>query len=281
MGFAQVYGILQNASEATPSSMPCFSGFGLPLCTELTGGQGWQSNWPPGYSLRDGFLCLQCCRSDRDFFDTVQDRWALRCTPGIWEIQVPLGTPAQGTFEQTNPFTAKRQNVTVPAGVGAAQIFRVPGVPLPPRSALDRWEFRFMRKETQEDARVVSCPLARANASSYIAGYSLRLVVSERRSGFDSWVGVESCSAAAIETAAPPAFLTEEIEMTNAPAGMAAGSSAVGILVVVAVLVLAIGGLKFPSLARRMRWPQRRSKVRARSDEELEVQKQHDRVNHR
>ena len=180
-----LFGALQNASAAAPRTMPCFNGFGLPLCTQQAAdkngysGSGWTPAMPNKYDVRDAMLCLQCCSSGHEFYDALDDRWSLRCRTGNWDVTVPAQWAAGQPLKLLNPFTKVPTRVPVPAGKGPGSMFRIVVGAMPPLSQYDRWEFRFLKREEEGDgATLVSCPLRRANRSRYVAGYTLRLLTS-------------------------------------------------------------------------------------------------------
>ena len=267
------------ATERPP--LPCFSGFGLPRCSQVSA-TGWDGDSTAGFAVKDDFFCLQCCSDSllKDpFDDAAGDHWKLRCAPGDWRVTV-----AEDMLMR-NPFTQLLENVTAPAGVGVGQAFTRNGVPMPPREDGGLWEFRFLRRETEEgDRSEVRCPLSRVNASQWISGYELQLTVGERRNGQRTWSGVTKCSARALEQATQPAFLDESITMVQTeppPAGVAVGA----IIVVAGLLALAIASFFCPCMMRRVGLWHGGSgggsggrKARVVSDDE--VLRHHDRVNH-
>ena len=45
------------ATERPP--LPCFSGFGLPRCSQVSA-TGWDGDSTAGFAVKDDFFCLQC-----------------------------------------------------------------------------------------------------------------------------------------------------------------------------------------------------------------------------
>ena len=254
-----LFGALQNASAAAPRTMPCFNGFGLPLCTQQAAdkngysGSGWTPAMPHKYDVRDAMLCLQCCSSGHEFYDALDDRWSLRCRTGNWDVTVPAQWAAGQPLKLLNPFTKVPTRVPVPAGKGPGSMFRIVVGAMPPLSQYDRWEFRFLKREEEGDgATLVSCPLQRANRSRYVAGYTLRLTVNERRRGVATWQGVDACSATALESALPPAFTTETVLMSSSVAPLSS-SSIVGVFFVMAAIGSMCAWVICPARVRALR----------------------------
>jgi hypothetical protein len=80
--------------------------------------------------------------------------------------------------------------------------------------------FRFARRESLEDDAVVECAMPARNASTYLSGYSLELVVIERSAsmGTKFWRQVVNCSVTGItETADPPTTFVEYIRVRSVP----------------------------------------------------------------
>ena len=258
-------GELRNASDAPPSSMmPCFSGFGLPLCTQQAADTegysngGWQPHMPPKFDVRGAALCLQCCSAGgalgrQDWHGDLDDNWSVRCTTGHWTVTVPESYERGSLLKMNNPFTGVPTPVTVPRGKGAGQTFRILVGEMPRRSPWDRWEFRFLKRESEDDlATLVRCPLQRRNSSAYIAGYSLHLTVTERSSGAQSWTGVDACTATAFESATAPAFTMETIQMNQDVAPLAS-SAVIGLFFVMAAIGSLCSWVVCPERVRALR----------------------------
>ncbi|CAM9834022.1 unnamed protein product, partial [Phaeothamnion confervicola] len=81
------------------------------------------------------------------------------------------------------------------------------------------YEFRFARRQTTVDRAIVSCPIARSDASSYLAGYVLTLDVREKVEGLNAWKAVLSCSVTVTEVTAVPTVFSEKIVMNETYGG--------------------------------------------------------------
>ena len=181
MGHAgiEIFGTLANysAAPAAAAPMPCFGGFGLPVCTQgmprgavngagSTGGgggggggggaaggeaaawrndTGWHADMPPNYSVVSRPFCLQCCSNDpqrRDWYVSLRDTWQLRCRKGNWDIKVPAGTPQGGTMSLVNPWSQLTERVPLPAGVGVGQTYRREVGALPSERPAEQFHWR-------------------------------------------------------------------------------------------------------------------------------------------
>ena len=259
-----VRGELRNASDAPSSTIPCFGGFGLPLCTQQAADTegynngGWQPHMPPKFDVRGAALCLQCCSAGgalgrQGWHGDLDDKWSVRCKIGHWDVTVPASYVRGSLLKMTNPFTGVPTPVAVPHGKGADNTFRILVGEMPRRSPWDRWEFRFLKRESEGDLEtLVRCPLQRRNSSAYIAGYSLHLTVAERSSGVRSWTGVDACTATAFESATAPAFTMETIRMTSDVAPLAS-SAVIGLFFVLAAIGCLFSWVVCPDRIRALR----------------------------
>ena len=226
---------------------PCFSGFGLPSCNQVVRDAGasggwknhsvWEANMPPNYSkVQRHPFCLQCCSARRDFYDELDGTWSMQCRPGTLEIPVPQGTAQGKLLTVTNPWTGETERIPLAAGVAPGGSFSTVfgAEKMPALRPEDQWQFRFRRRDTEDATALVYCNLTRTNRSRWIAGYELRLTVTEHHDTWSPrrWTSVDACSANALESATAPTFLTEQIMMKNAADPVATAVLALAYLVI-------------------------------------------------
>ncbi|KAF0699916.1 Aste57867_9539 [Aphanomyces stellatus] len=78
-------------------------------------------------------------------------------------------------------------------------------------------KFVFAKRATVTDESIVSCQYPTRNKSLFLAGYVLTLNVTEHseNSGWQFWVGVDSCSVTAVESDVVPLTFVERIRMVS------------------------------------------------------------------
>ena len=126
---------------------------------------------------------------------------------------------------------------------------------MPPNDPQDQWRFKFRRRETEDSATLVYCNLTRTNQSQWLAGYQLQLTVKEHADTWSSkrWIGIESCSAKALESAVPPSYLTEQVLMENAAGDVAPEVLALAYLVTLCFFGLFVAWCILPHPLRELR----------------------------